>query len=511
MSRTTAPNTTLITGIPRSGTTLCCKLINECSNSVALHEPIDPHKLSSLDPMLAVDEIADQIGQIRNSLESNQAIEHGDKSGLALDNPIGLSTDKNGLRLQTANRGELVVPAINSSTQLYIKQNALFTALAGGLKAHYPIIAVTRNPIDVLLSWMTVSLPVNKGRLPAGEKYDLRLAEQLNSGSVIARQIQIYRWFIECFRVHRLCTVRYEDIIETGGRALYSIIGNDKNKPLQPPARDFSEDTISIIEQHWYDIRNLGIDAGYTKTLLDERFNQLCDKKDMMKLGLSKLLRKKQDLNMNPDGLVIIDNGTDNTISIEEGTLFTASRIEINGNNNTVRILKNREINRLSIKLRGNAKAVSIGGGTKIINNLKFTSIRGENQKLAIGDNFSCGGLEIQMNDGDENCVIGNDCLFSWGIKLRTSDGHSIVDMATNKAINLPEDVIIGDRVWCSEDVKFLKGCAVAKETIIGSGSIVTKKFDRSNCIVAGIPAKVVKENVRWDRRMPYEFNENNA
>lgn len=511
MNEKKTPNTTLITGIPRSGTTLCCKLINEATNSIALHEPIDPHKLSSLEPRNAVAEIREQICQLRNSLETNQAIEHGNKAGLVLDNPIGLSTDENGLRIQKANRGELVLPSITSSTQLFIKQNALFTALAGNLKDYYPIIAVVRNPIDVLLSWMTVSLPVNKGRLPAGEKYDQKLAKRLSSGSVIERQIHIYRWFIESFRESKLCTVKYEDIVDSNGEALYSLIGSNKSKTLQLPVREFTDDIIEKIENYWYDIRSLGIEAGYAEESLDGRLGQLCDKKNAMKLGLNKLLRKKQVFSMNFDGLVVIDNGKNNEISIEEGTQFTASRIEINGNNNTVQILKNREINRLSINLRGNAKTVYIGGGTKNINNLKFTSIRGENQRLTVGDNFSCGGLEIQMNDGDENCVIGDNCLFSWGIKLRTSDGHSIVDMATNRAINLPEDVIIGDRVWCSEDVKFLKGCAVANETIIGSGSIVTKKFDSTNVIIAGIPAKVVKENVRWDRRMPYEFNESNV
>ena len=50
---------TLITGVPRSGTTLCCNLLNQCDNVVALHEPIDPQKLTSTSAPKAVDEIAE--------------------------------------------------------------------------------------------------------------------------------------------------------------------------------------------------------------------------------------------------------------------------------------------------------------------------------------------------------------------------------------------------------------------------------------------------------------------
>lgn len=498
---------TLLTGVPRSGTTLCCNLLNQCDNVVALHEPIDPQKLTSTNAPTAVDEIAQQINAISSSLRANQAIEHGDSAGIGLDNPVGLDVNKQGLRLQKATRGLVTLPAIDSSTKLFVKQNALFTALSTELSEQFEIVAIVRNPVDVLLSWMTVNLPVNKGRLPAGEKYDLELANHLKEGSVFERQVKIYRWFIEKFRQAGLTPVRYEDIIHTNGAVLFSTVRLEKNVPLQIPERQFPVEVIEQILKHWAAIAKLGLEAGYSKTLLDERFDDINKASKEMKLGIGKLLNRKQDKKMEFEGLAIIDNGVGNTINIEKGTKFTASRIEINGDNNTINISKNREINRLSINLRGNCKVFSLAEGVRNINNLKFTSIRGESQTLTIGKNFSCGGLEIQMNDGDERCVIGDECLFSWGIKLRTSDGHSIVDLETNKAINLPEDIVIGDRVWCSEDVKFLKGCKVANDTVVGSGSIVTKKFDKPNTIVAGIPARVVKEGIRWDRRMPYEFN----
>ncbi|GBL04167.1 hypothetical protein KUL10_14730 [Glaciecola sp. KUL10] len=40
------PGIKLITGIPRSGTTLCCNIINQQANTIALHEPIDPSSVT---------------------------------------------------------------------------------------------------------------------------------------------------------------------------------------------------------------------------------------------------------------------------------------------------------------------------------------------------------------------------------------------------------------------------------------------------------------------------------
>ena len=151
-------------------------------------------------------------------------------------------------------------------------------------------------------------------------------------------------------------------------------------------------------------------------------------------------------------------------------------------------------------------KKILIKSGKKIINQLKIISIRGNNQRITIGEDFSCGGMEIQMNDGDEQLTIGDNCLFSWGIKARTSDGHSIIDLESKQPINWPDDIEIGDHVWVSEDVKILKGAKIPKDCVIGASSVVTKKFSDSNCVIAGSPAKIVRTNVTWDHKMPSKY-----
>lgn len=210
-------------------------------------------------------------------------------------------------------------------------------------------------------------------------------------------------------------------------------------------------------------------------------------------------------------GLTIEDNGNNNIIDIDEDAVFKRSKIVINGDNNRIILGKTLSYTNFIANLKGNDKLVEIKPSKKNVNGLKFVSIRADNQVFKVGSNFSCGGLEVQMNDGDEMCLIGDNALFSWGIKIRTSDGHSVIDLATNKAINLPKDVIIGNKVWVGEDVSFLKGAKILNDCVVGSRSVVTKAFSEVNCVIAGFPANIVKRNIKWDREKPSEYNRKNS
>tara|TARA_B100000929_G_scaffold282280_1_gene262118 strand:+ start:5690 stop:6340 length:651 start_codon:yes stop_codon:yes gene_type:complete len=207
------------------------------------------------------------------------------------------------------------------------------------------------------------------------------------------------------------------------------------------------------------------------------------------------------------NGLNVEVKGESNTIEFDEETKFLRSRIMVSGENNTIILGSALSYSNFVINIKGNNKKIVIANSRKNINGLKIVSIRGEGQVVKIGDNFSCGGMEIQMNDENETLTIGDNCLFSWGIKARTSDGHSIVDLNTDRAVNLPKDISIADRVWVGEDVSFLKGSKISSDSVVGSRSVVTKAFDKTNVVIAGFPAVIVKENIKWDRRRPSEYN----
>ena len=96
---------------------------------------------------------------------------------------------------------------------------------------------------------------------------------------------------------------------------------------------------------------------------------------------------------------------------------------------------------------------------------------------------------------------IGRDSMLASRIVVRTSDSHGIYNLSDGKRINLPKPVIIGDHVWLAPDSIVLKGVTIGKGCVIGSNSIVTKSVP-DNCLAVGLPAKVVRENIRWTREI---------
>ncbi|GGD57530.1 hypothetical protein [Lacimicrobium alkaliphilum] len=240
--------TQLITGIPRSGTTLCCKLLNQRDEVIALHEPINPAAIAKgADANVAFDYIRKQIVVFQHAIENGLPFEHGDKGGLEIENPVGQQT-QDGIRQVVARRGQVVLPKrAHGSYQLVVKQNALFTALLGPLSAEFAVTAVVRNPVDVLLSWLTVDLPVNRGRIPAGERFAPKLAAELAAEpSRIRRQWRIYQWFMQQFHQHGVKVLRYEDILVSDGAALDQALGlpSISRQPLTPQHRQFAPEVL---------------------------------------------------------------------------------------------------------------------------------------------------------------------------------------------------------------------------------------------------------------------------
>ena len=97
--------------------------------------------------------------------------------------------------------------------------------------------------------------------------------------------------------------------------------------------------------------------------------------------------------------------------------------------------------------------------------------------------------------------TIDNDCLFANGIQVRSTDSHSIVDLQGNR-LNRAMDIIIDSHCWICLGAIILKGTHISSNTIVGAGAVVGKTIDKCNCIVAGNPAKIVKENINWESKL---------
>lgn len=242
-----------MTGVPRSGTTLCCTLLNESSDCLALHEPIPPEQFVQVnDRSRACKIVSEAANQARKNVLNTGYVVSKHMSGSLPENPVETSSSE--LRREIVSLGDLKISkALSDEFTLVIKHNALFAALLSELTDEYTVFAIVRNPAAVFASWQTVDFPVNRGRIPMGELYDFNLSRELDrEQDRVVRQFTIIGWFFEQFRrylsPHFVLT--YERIVDTDGAALSRIAPNiNPEKALNEKSQSLDEGKSESFEQ----------------------------------------------------------------------------------------------------------------------------------------------------------------------------------------------------------------------------------------------------------------------
>jgi acetyltransferase-like isoleucine patch superfamily enzyme len=110
---------------------------------------------------------------------------------------------------------------------------------------------------------------------------------------------------------------------------------------------------------------------------------------------------------------------------------------------------------------------------------------------LILHEGFMNEGVQITCASRieiEEGCAIGRDVI------IRDYDGHRIIDENYEKA----QPIHIGKHVWIGNRAIILKGVKIGDGAIIAAGAVVTGNIP-PNTVVGGVPAKIIKENVRWE------------
>lgn len=153
--------------------------------------------------------------------------------------------------------------------------------------------------------------------------------------------------------------------------------------------------------------------------------------------------------------------------------------------------------------LLGERNIVFIEESKDVLQNLTIDAKNSGGTTLSIDKNFLCSGCYFKLKEG-KKITIGKDCMFSFDIAIWNSDCHAI--FKDGECINKGEDVIIGNRVWIGHGVEILKGTLISDDSVVAARALVNKKFLTPNCIIAGIPGKVINQDISWDRRSPAKF-----
>jgi len=103
-----------------------------------------------------------------------------------------------------------------------------------------------------------------------------------------------------------------------------------------------------------------------------------------------------------------------------------------------------------------------------------------------------------------QHVSIGRECIIADRVMVIDFD-HGVTEVERPIRVQgiYKRDVRIGHNVWIGYGACILRGVAVGNNSIIGTGSVVTKQVPE-NAVVAGVPARVVRmreapTSMRWE------------
>lgn len=215
----------LLTGLPRSGTTLACQLLNDIPDTVALYEPMRVKDFAELDSHAAIcQSIAQYCAEQRASLKSRGLTRAKRAASNAPTNSYDVAPEEGALRKAVVSRGDIVVDKpLTDDFTLVIKHVAAFAAITREAVQYFPFYALVRNPLAILASWNSLEHGVREGHAPAAERLDAALAARLAAiADPAERQLALLGWFFEQFTRYLPASsiIPYESVTSTGGRAL---------------------------------------------------------------------------------------------------------------------------------------------------------------------------------------------------------------------------------------------------------------------------------------------------
>ena len=140
--------------------------------------------------------------------------------------------------------------------------------------------------------------------------------------------------------------------------------------------------------------------------------------------------------------------------------------------------------------------AIANGGRVEVKNNFKIfsgaTIYVNKGAELVLGSGYINNNLTLHCF---EKIEIGEDVAIGEQVIIRDSDNHFI---ASAKNYKMSQPVFIGNHVWIGLRATILKGVTIGDGAIVAAGAIVTRSVP-PHCLAAGVPARIIKQNVNWE------------
>lgn len=185
-------------------------------------------------------------------------------------------------------------------------------------------------------------------------------------------------------------------------------------------------------------------------------------------------------------------------MEVAEGAQTRRCSLRFEGSHNRVVIHAGARLQRCDISLKGVGLHLVIGENVKVSGAAQFRLFdRGSSIRIGPGTTIESARI---ASLGGATVRVGADCMLAYDIDIRNSDSHSLIDRHSGERLNPERDVLVGDHVWIGARAALLRGATLGSHCVVGLGSIVTKAFP-PHTVLAGAPARAVREDVIWDRR----------
>jgi maltose O-acetyltransferase len=134
----------------------------------------------------------------------------------------------------------------------------------------------------------------------------------------------------------------------------------------------------------------------------------------------------------------------------------------------------------------GVSPSATVGLGSKLI---------GPRENFLIGEHSYLNQAYLSCGPGSR-VVIGRGCAIGYNVSIKalTHDPEKPTTNADGPLRHVERDIVIGDDCWIGDNVFIREGVVLGDRTIVGANSVVTKSFAGGNQIIAGIPARVIRE-----------------
>lgn len=148
---------------------------------------------------------------------------------------------------------------------------------------------------------------------------------------------------------------------------------------------------------------------------------------------------------------------------------------------------------------RGMTTTLIIQGRLEVGHRVKFRS----GSTIHIAPNAIC-RLNDRVTFGERANLVcykkitaGPLVSFSWDCSIFDTNFHFLID-SDNNVKNRNKEIVIGGNCWIGHHSVVAKGARLNDWTIVASNSLVNKDFSTiTNCVLAGVPCKVVKDNIK--------------